>query len=193
MSGKAKTGCWFELWPEACAEDADLPRDVFELLIPKILESKLQLSRDHIVHGAGDIQASRRSHLFKARRNVHALTEHVAVFTDDDVAEAHAHSELNPVVHRIRVFAVLEFGPDRERGLKCLERAIEFRQESVACRLDQPPRMSCERRLDNLAQEIPHAAEHAFLVAFHEAGKAHDVSREDDGEPARRLHGEVAR
>src|SRR5215831_16609287 len=68
--------------------------DVFQVLLAQILERKVKLTRCVLLHTGGHAYASGLGQTFETSRDVHPITEDVAVL-DDDIALLNAYSEFD--------------------------------------------------------------------------------------------------
>ena len=67
------------------------PYNVFEALLDPVLEWQRQLALKFIEHFARDADTTRIGNAVQANGDVHAITEDVAIVSDDDIAEVDTH------------------------------------------------------------------------------------------------------
>jgi hypothetical protein len=136
----------------------DRTSDVFEGLFAQICECKVEPTGRILLNPRRYANSARIGQSFEPGGDIDPVAEDVAIL-DDDVALMDADAQLDPLgfgntgiatSHRL-----LRFG----RTAQCIDDAGELDEEPVAGRLDQPPAMRSDRRVDHFGPDGPQSVE----------------------------------
>ena len=116
-----------------------------------------------------------------ARCNVHAVAEQI-IALDDDVAQVDAHAKLHLLFGREMFVARAQRGLDFGCAANGLDCAVEFGEQRVARRIEDPSPVQVDQRFE----DFPVAAKHAHCALFvggHHFAVACDIGAQDRCEP----------
>jgi hypothetical protein len=116
-------------------EDADRPGDVLKLPLAKIFEGQIQLVAHLIVHHSAHTDPIGFGEGFEPCRNVDAIAENI-VAVDNNVPEVDADAELDAMVRRHALIAILHRVLNLDCALDGFDHAREFDQKAIARCLD---------------------------------------------------------
>ena len=162
--------------------------DALYLVMSRILEGKVQLAPDLLVHDIRNADPVGLGQRFQPGGDVDAVAKDV-VRLDNNVADVHADAKADAFVFPdsgiTADHAPLHFG----RAHHGFDNARELDEHPVAGGFDYPPIVLPDPRLEQLAAMPLEALVGAFLIALHKARVAGHVSGDNCGEAAGRGHG----
>src|SRR6516164_403727 len=164
------------------------PSDVLDAPLAQILESKVQLVADLVIHCPGNTNPARLSERFEASRNIDAVAEDV-VFLDDHVAQIDPDAEPDPALLGHVRLTVDHPSLDLYGAAHRVDHARELCQEAVAGILDSAAAMLGDLRIDHFPEVGPETLVRPLLIVSHQPRVSRHISGEDRGETAGRGHG----
>jgi hypothetical protein len=153
------------------------------LPIADIFETKGEPIAHVVMHRIRDKHATWLGKAFKARRDVHAISEDVLAFCNH-VAEVNTDAEFHALIGRNSSVA-LGHPPLHPNGATHrVDHAGEFGQEAIAGVLHDPAVVSGDRWIDQLPEMRPEPFVRALLIRRHQARIARHIGGEDRDEAA---------
>jgi hypothetical protein len=134
------------------AKDAHRPRDVLELLLAEIAEGEVELAGHVLLHPRRDADPAWIGQPFEPGRDVHPVTENVAVL-DNDITHIEADAEINPFCDSDPGIAPSHCLLHLGRAAQGVYHAAELYEQTVARRFDQPTVMRGDLRIDHLGTD----------------------------------------
>jgi hypothetical protein len=123
--------------------------NVFEALLAQILERKAELTRYVLLHASRHTDAARIGQAFQAGRDVHAVTENVAVF-DDNIANIDAYSKFDASVGGGLGITLSHNVLNLSRTPYGIDHTGELGQQTVPGGFDDAPSMFGDLRVDHV-------------------------------------------
>ena len=118
---------------------------------------------------------------FQTRRNVDAVAVDIATI-DNDVADIDADPQLGTSIARHLGIARDHATLDVHRAMNRIDNADELDQHAVASRLDDPPAILGDPRIDQLAAMQLQLRERSLFIDTHHPAVADDIGRQDGRE-----------
>ena len=146
--------------------DPNRPRDVFQLLLARVLEGHIQVAAHLSIGVVGDADTARLRDAFQPRSDVDAIAENITLL-DHDVADMDTDAEFDALVGcHARVTPrhpplLLDGAAGRVHG------AAELDQNSIAGAFNDTAAVLRDRRLQEFAAVGVEPGERAFLVGTH--------------------------
>ena len=118
------------------------------------------------MYAARYADATGRGRGLDARRNVHAVAEQIAAL-DDDVAQVDANAELHLLFGREMFVARAQCGLDFGRAANGFDCAVEFGEQRVARRIEDPSSVQTDQRFEDFPVAAKHAHRTLFVLGHH--------------------------
>jgi hypothetical protein len=155
-------------------EDLDRFGNVLKALLPEILETKVELAIDMLMHGAGDHDPARLGHTLQACGDVDPVAIDI-VLRDDDVTkiDSDAISDAPRLIDIFVLFAdsFLQF----DCTLNRLHDARELHQKAIAHDLDDATAVFADRRLNDFGSLRLKTFEGSPFILLHQPREADDI------------------
>jgi hypothetical protein len=152
----------------------DWARYIFQFLFAEIAKSKVELPGGVLLDSRRYADAPRLGKRFEARRNVDAVTEDVAVFSDN-IALMDAYPKIDPTLRSQTSVALTETGLDFKSTPQRIDSTGEYGEKSVTHRLNDATIVRSTTRVDQFEPDRPKPLEGALLVHPHQARVAGNI------------------
>ncbi len=160
----------------------DRARDISEVLLAHIREGEIEPAGHVLLNPRGYANPARLGQSLEPCCDIDPIAENVAIL-DDDVALMDADTQLDAMVCRTVITTIGGLTLDLDCAAERIDDAGELDEQPVAGRLDQPPAMRSDCRVDHLCPDGPQPVEGSFLVNPDQARIAGDIGCQDRGEP----------
>jgi hypothetical protein len=135
------------------------PNDILDRLLALIFKRRVNLAFDFTKYLVAYQDAPRVPKSLQPRRDVYAFSVNISALLNDHVTKVETYPKLQRRTGHLRL--------DRESTPRRRYWTCELSEKPIARRLDQPPLMLIDLRLDDLPPQLLHLSECAFLVALH--------------------------
>jgi hypothetical protein len=159
------------------------PGDILDLLLAHVLEGDCDLVAHLLMRRGADTNPARLSQGFQRGRDIHAVTEDVAML-DDNVAEVDADAKLDAALHRHPRVATYHLALNFDRAAHRVDDACKLDEKTVASGLDDPAPMLGDLRVAQFLAVGAQRSEGPLFVLAHQSRIACDIHSKDCRQPS---------